>query len=745
MLNGPISRTFRPLAHTKAFPFMLPNWTDSGEFHWNMTSVQSYMEEGFGKNAVIYSAIMHKVRALTQAPLRAYTGDEDKPKFAPKDSPLALLAKRPNSFQSCMEFMQQCVVYKNLSGNCFIYMEKPSRLSTLPTAMYSLRPDRIKILSQNGKLAGYMYKPEGYQGTEGGFPILPEYMIHIRYPAAIDPLEGQGYGMSPIQPAAYSADVDNQFSKFLYMFFRHGGVGLAALEFEMPLNDPQIARIRTEWQELYGGAENWPKPLVLDNKGKYHALTPPFKDLASREIDGRNESRILGPLGVPGMLVGMASAMDRATFSNYEQADKAFWQTTMNADLLLFEVEFEHYLRDGEMFVKFDKSQVPALQLDMKQLADTWGVLVDRGMPPVIAAKVVGIEVERYEGDDISYLPSGTKPAVTDKDWYSSEQEAARERFAPKPEPDEENVPPKLPPGQPNKFLPAPHTKESDALELKAARIVEEQNRITEKHEPAYYKAAREVFGKQEKEILAFVTEAKQKAKQQKSSINWDVVQHAVLDYLNGVGVEEWRQTFAPVIRGLIEEGGEFWALELGEEFDVVNLFALDWFDRYTLRFATETNTTTTEQIKDVIQQAQFEGWSVPEAQARLQQLFQQWMQGDLTAEEFEWLNARMPDYRTEMIVRTETIRSFNAGTEALYKEWGVMRKQWWAAYDDRLCPFCEQMHGKILFVGDKFARLGERLSVMDESGKEHRMTVGFDDIGYPPLHPNCRCCLLNA
>lgn len=745
MLNGPISRTLRPTASTKAFPFMLPNWTDSGEWHWNMTSVQSYMEEGFGRNPVIYSAIMHKVRALTQAPLRAFTGDEEKPKLAPKDSPLALLAKYPNTFQSSMEFMQQCVVYKNLSGNCFIYMEKSSRTSTLPTALYSLRPDRIKILSRNGKLAGYMYKPEGYQGGEGGFPILPEYMIHIRYPAALDPLEGQGYAMSPIQPAAYAADVDNQFSKFLYMFFRHGGVGLAALEFEMPLADPDIARLRNEWSEMYGGAENWPKPIVLDKKGKYHALTPPFKDLASREIDGRNESRILGPLGVPGMLIGMASAMDRATFSNYEQADKAFWQTTMNADLLLFEVEFERRLRDGDSFIKFDKSKVPALQLDMKQLADTWGVFVDRGMPPVIAAKVVGIEVERYEGDEISYLPSSVKPAVTDADWYAQEQEAARERFAPKPGQEDEEKPPNLPSGKPEKLLPAPAFKASDELELKAARLVEEQNRITEKHEPAYFKAARDVFGTQEKEILALVTVAKNKAKVAKGNINWDVVQHAVLDYLNGVGVEEWKKTFAPVIRALIEEGGEFWALELGEEFDVVNLFALDWFDRYKLRFATETNQTTIDQIKEVIQQAQFEGWSVPEAQARLQQLFQQWMQGDLTPAEFEWLNARMPDYRAEAIVRTETIRSYSAGTEALFKEWGVTRKQWWAAYDERLCPFCEQMHGKIIFVDDKFARLGERLSVIDKNGKEHRMTVGFDNVGYPPLHPNCRCCLLNA
>lgn len=750
MYNGPISRALYSVPQQKAFPFRLPHWQDAGEFHWQMTTTQSYAEEGFGRNAVLYSAVMHKVRALTQAPMRAYTGDEDNPTLAPPDSPLARLARYPNEFQSRIEFMQQAVVYKNLSGNCFIYLQRPNQ-TALPSAMYTLRPDRVEILSKNGKLAGYMYKPEGYEGNAGGYPILPEYVMHIRYPAAFDPLEGQGYGMSPIQPAAYSADVDNQFSKFLYMFFRHGGVGLAALEFEMPISDEDVARLRSEWMELYGGAENWPKPIVLDKKGKYHALTPPFKDLASREIDGRNESRMLGPLGVPGMLIGMASALDRSTFSNYEQADKVFWQVTMTADLMLFEEEFERRLRDGDAFIKFDKSKVPALRRDMKALADTWGVFVDRGMPPVIAAQVVGLEVERYEGDDLSYLPSSTKPAVTDADWYANEQEAIRERFAPKPEQgtgrhrpaDGDGI---IGEGEPQKAFTAPtKASESDEQELAAARAADNLNEVTQAHEDAYYAAARAVFGEQQKEILARVTEEQKAARKENVNINWDKVNQSVLDYLNNFGVEEWRKQFAPVIRALIEEGGEFWALELGQEFDVVNLFALDWFDRYTLRFAQEANDTTKQEIKNIIQQATLEGWSVPEAQSHLKQLFQQWMQGDLTPADFEWLNARMPEYRTEMIVRTELIRSSNKGAEALFKEWGVTRKQWWATKDERLCPFCNEMHGKIIFIDDKFARLGDRLSVFDESGKEHRMTVGFDDVGTPPLHVNCRCVLLNA
>ena len=60
-------------------------------------------------------------------------------------------------------------------------------------------------------------------------------------------------------------------------------------------------------------------------------------------------------------------------------------------------------------------------------------------------------------------------------------------------------------------------------------------------------------------------------------------------------------------------------------------------------------------------------------------------MSGDIPAEEFAWYAERMPPWRTEMIARTETIRASNAGSDELFRQWGVPEKEWIATQDDRV------------------------------------------------------------
>ncbi len=60
--------------------------------------------------------------------------------------------------------------------------------------------------------------------------------------------------------------------------------------------------------------------------------------------------------------------------------------------------------------------------------------------------------------------------------------------------------------------------------------------------------------------------------------------------------------------------------------------------------------------ISNMLLQAHQEGWAIPTMQQHLTTLFQQWMAGNVPAEDFEWYRQRLPPHRTENIVRTETI-----------------------------------------------------------------------------------------
>jgi HK97 family phage portal protein len=450
----------------KSAPFVFTPWQQN-TVQWDITDYQGYAEEGFAANPVIYATVMYKVRAVSYAPLRAYTGSPDAPKLAPVTHPLTVLLDRPNAHQSWMEFQQQQIMYLNLAGNCYTFLDRrPGQ--ALPTALYAMRPDRVKIIPGDKTIKGYYYSPHG-MGTRDGIPMLPQNVIHVKYPNPLDPFEGMGYGLSPVSSIAKVTNVDNMVTTFLYTFFKRGGVGLSALKFQGALSDETIARLRNEWMEIYGGYDNWHKPIVLDQSGEYQSMTPPFDELGFELIDARDEYRMTMAFGVDGMLVGARASGTRNTFSNFEQADRGFWQNTMLPELRLFEVDYRYSIQgeDGA-WCAFDTSDVPALRADVNVQSQSFGLLVDKGVPPYIAAQTVGLQLERYDGDDVSWLPMSVVPY--------------EQAIAPPAAP-----PPQLAPGKPDVATPGEVTPElpaaTDEGQPKSAIITQRLARLATKRE----------------------------------------------------------------------------------------------------------------------------------------------------------------------------------------------------------------------------------------------------------------------
>jgi SPP1 gp7 family putative phage head morphogenesis protein len=74
---------------------------------------------------------------------------------------------------------------------------------------------------------------------------------------------------------------------------------------------------------------------------------------------------------------------------------------------------------------------------------------------------------------------------------------------------------------------------------------------------------------------------------------------------------------------------------------------------------------------------------------------------------------------RAARIAATEVTRAVAEGSEAAYKESGVVQEMEWASsMDERVCPICEGLTGKRRKFGEPFS-------------------VGIDK---PPAHVNCRC-----
>lgn len=400
--GGPI----RLPSSKKAAPYVWPVMRN-GELEWTMMDFESYAEEGFQTNTLIYMAIMYKVRAYAQTHVCAYQGDPDNPTKAPPTHDLSRLLARPNQEMSWVQFQSTNLVYLNLSGNFFVWLDRPSP-EALPTAMYPLRPDRVKILVRDQKIVGYLYIPEGKRPADG-VPLLPQDVMHVKLPNPLDPLEGFGYGLSPMSPLAKSGDVDNAVTDFLKIFFQQGAQVNGILKFDVPLDPEQVDEIQERWKQKYGGVGNWAEVGVLDQGGNYERTGMTFNEMGFESLDARNETRVVGPFGVPLILLGTRLALERSTYANYEEARKAFWEDTFQYEVNLIEDEFSYYLQTDDAYIKHDYTGVHAFKQDTPNLVKAAKDLWSMGVPLNQAVKAVGLRMEDVEGGDEAYLPNNIK------------------------------------------------------------------------------------------------------------------------------------------------------------------------------------------------------------------------------------------------------------------------------------------------------------------------------------------------
>lgn len=193
-----------------------------------------------------------------------------------------------------------------------------------------------------------------------------------------------------------------------------------------------------------------------------------------------------------------------------------------------------------------------------------------------------------------------------------------------------------------------------------------------------------------------------------------------------------WAETFAPIIKGVVEDAAGHWVTETGVEvgtaFNVHNLQTQDWFNTAALQFATPISQTSKDEIAGLLQQGEAEGWTISTMQVAMTDLFNQWIHGNTDAAGFA--GQRLPPYRTEMIARTVSMQAYNAGSTALYEDSGVEEQEWVATNDDRTRETHAAANGQVVRVGEPF-----------DVGGSQMLYPGDDSLGADVAEiVNCRC-----
>jgi len=249
--------------------------------------------------------------------------------------------------------------------------------------------------------------------------------------------------------------------------------------------------------------------------------------------------------------------------------------------------------------------------------------------------------------------------------------------------------------------------------------------------EHQFAEAARLLFNQEFAEILAIL---KREGKAAKAGDPFAQFLIHVTAYLV-TRTDAWTDMFLGLMGGLMVSQVETVGGGLGFAFDISQPTVQAFLHDYTFEFARGVTGVTESTLRGLVATAQEEGWSVPRLRDEITGLFDAYDRD-----------------RAEMIARTETIRSSNAGTMEAWRLAGIERKRWYASIDGRQCAWCEDMHNRYgpgtdgISMTQTFAKEGDRLEADQEVGgavQTRTMTVTYENVYHPPLHPNCRCTIL--
>lgn len=290
---------------------------------WTPREYDKLAKESYEMNAVSYRCVKLIAEAAAQMPFIVTENDR-----IMETHPFLDLMKRPNLFESRQELLVRLYSFLLLSGNSYL---EPIMLDGVVKEIFVLRPDRMKIsVGPKGYPSKYTYT---VGQTEVEYPIRPTStkqlpILHIK---EFHPTDDH-YGLSPVEPAAFSIDVHNQSNAFSKSLLENGARPSGALVYSggdsgtEALSDEQFTRLKAELEEKYMGPQNAGRPLILEGGLDWKEMSLAPKDLEQTDAKQVSARDIALAFGVPPQLLGIPGDN---TYTNYSQAVRALYRQTV--------------------------------------------------------------------------------------------------------------------------------------------------------------------------------------------------------------------------------------------------------------------------------------------------------------------------------------------------------------------------------------------------------------------------------
>ena len=292
-----------------------------GGAQWTPRDYSALAREGYQRNAIVYRCIRMISEAAASAPLCVKRGDVCVP-----GDPAAKLLQNPHPHMSAGELFEQMYGYLQLSGNAYLHA---GLVDEVPAALFALRPDRMRVVTgPGGHVSGWEYDAAGLKKLyrrDAGSGRAPVHHLRLFHPT------NDSYGFSPLEAAAQAVDVHNEGGVWTKSLLDNSARPSGALVYkgasgQERLSDEQFERLKAELETGHSGARRAGRPLVLEGGLDWRpmGLSPKDMDFSSARHEAAREIALA--FGVPPMLLGIPGDN---TYSNFKEANQAFWRQTI--------------------------------------------------------------------------------------------------------------------------------------------------------------------------------------------------------------------------------------------------------------------------------------------------------------------------------------------------------------------------------------------------------------------------------
>jgi len=403
---------------------------------WNPENDTTYINEGYRKNATVYSLVNIIAKAASSIPFQVYekVNDNDYKRYKAmnsgtldsgvmhkanylkkkalvelQDTDLHKLLDRPNPAQSYASWITELIAFGKLTGNRYIYGIAPETGNGAGKykELYVMPSQLIEIIS-----GGIMQPVKEYAiEYNGQYKIPADQICHIKdFNPYFDGSGSHLYGQSPLRAGLRSMTTNNEAVQTGVKYLQNQTARGVLMSDEGDLNEVQAQQLKDKFRKNFQGAENAGDIIITPKKLSWVNFGLNASDVSLIEQYNASIKDLCNIYNVPAVLLNNTES---STYNNVKEAKKALYQNCVIPELNKIADELNRWLapKYGEkLCIEFDYSSIPELQEETEkvvdQMAKAWWLTPNEKR----AAMSFGADEENPILDDY-YIPANLIPA----------------------------------------------------------------------------------------------------------------------------------------------------------------------------------------------------------------------------------------------------------------------------------------------------------------------------------------------